>query len=43
MIVVSDTTPVIGLTVIGHFDLLPKLFGQIVIPFVLMAYLVERG
>ena len=29
MTVVSDTTPLIGLAVIGHFDLLRQLFGQI--------------
>jgi len=32
MIVVSNTTPLIGLAAIGHFDLLPKILGQIVIP-----------
>ena len=29
MIVVSNTTPLIGLAVIGHFDLLYQLFGEI--------------
>ncbi|RME56087.1 DUF3368 domain-containing protein [Candidatus Parcubacteria bacterium] len=32
MIVVSDTTPLIGLASIGRFDLLRKLFGEIYIP-----------
>ncbi len=32
MIVVSDTTPLIGLAAIGHFDLLEQLFGPIHIP-----------
>jgi len=32
MIVVSDTTPLIGLASIGRFDLLQKLFGKIHIP-----------
>ena len=32
MIVVSNTTPLIGLAVIGRFDVLPRLFGHIVIP-----------
>lgn len=31
MIVVSDTTPLIGLAVIGHFDLLRQLFGKVYI------------
>lgn len=31
MIVVSNTTPLIGLAVVGQFDLLHKLFGQITI------------
>jgi len=29
MIIVSNTTPLIGLAVIGHFDLLRQLFGHI--------------
>jgi uncharacterized protein len=32
MIVVSNTTPLIGLAVIGQFDLLAHLFGKIIIP-----------
>ena len=32
MIVVSNTTPLIGLAIIQRFDLLPKLFGKIYIP-----------
>lgn len=32
MIVVADTTPLIGLAAIGHFDLLKQLFGPIHIP-----------
>jgi len=32
MIVVSDTTPLIGLASIGRFDLLQKLFGELYIP-----------
>ena len=31
MIVVSNTTPLIGLAVIDQFDLLRKLYGEIVI------------
>ncbi len=32
MIVVADTTPLNYLVVIGHVDLLPALFGQVLIP-----------
>ena len=32
MIVVADTSPICYLQVIGHVDLLPALFGQILVP-----------
>ena len=32
MTVVSNATPLIGLAMADRFDLLPKLFGQIIIP-----------
>ena len=32
MIVVSNTTPLIGLAVVDQFDLLAHLFGKITIP-----------
>jgi predicted nucleic acid-binding protein len=32
MIVVSDTSPINYLTLIGHQDLLQSLFGEIIIP-----------
>jgi predicted nucleic acid-binding protein len=32
MIVVSDTSPITALLTVGSFDLLPKLFGEVVIP-----------
>ncbi|MBN1314803.1 MAG: DUF3368 domain-containing protein [Anaerolineales bacterium] len=32
MIIVSNTTPLIGLASIGRFDLLQQLFGEIIIP-----------
>ncbi len=32
MIVVSDTTPISELTKVGYLDLLPQLFGKVIIP-----------
>ena len=32
MIVVSDTSPIINLAMISRLDLLPALFGEVVIP-----------
>jgi predicted nucleic acid-binding protein len=32
MIIVSNTTPLIGLAIVGQFDLLAHLFGKIIIP-----------
>lgn len=32
MIIVSDTSPIINLAMIGRLDLLPALFGKVVIP-----------
>ncbi|MBP9164636.1 MAG: DUF3368 domain-containing protein [Leptospiraceae bacterium] len=32
MIIISDTSPIINLAVIGRLDILPKLFGTVVIP-----------
>lgn len=32
MLVVADTSPFIGLLKIGHVDVLPRLFGSVVIP-----------
>ncbi|MDX2134595.1 MAG: hypothetical protein SFV52_07410 [Saprospiraceae bacterium] len=32
MIVVSDTSPIINLAMIGRLDLLPALFGKVIIP-----------
>ncbi len=32
MLIVSDTSPVLGLALIGHLDLLRQLYGSIVIP-----------
>ncbi|MBK6711996.1 MAG: hypothetical protein IPG51_16930 [Chloroflexi bacterium] len=46
MIIVSNTTPLIGLAVVGQFDLLRFMFGQITIPEAVFAEavsLVEKG
>jgi len=32
MIVISNTTPLIGVSILGHFDLLKQLFGEVTIP-----------
>ncbi len=32
MIIVSDTTPISELTKVAYLDLLPQLFGEIIIP-----------
>lgn len=32
MIVVSDSSPFIALINVGHLDILPSLFGQVIIP-----------
>src|SRR5277367_5029634 len=32
MLVIADTSPLIGLLKIGHVDVLPKLYGSVVIP-----------
>ena len=39
MIVVSDTSPINYLLAIGQIEILPKLFGTIVIPVAVMAEL----
>lgn len=43
MLIISDTSPIINLTVIGHLDLLPKLFGEIIIPQMVYAEIVIDG
>lgn len=32
MVVVSDTSPISALLQVGHLELLPKLFGRVVVP-----------
>lgn len=41
MIVISDTTPINYLVLIGEIELLPKLYGQIVIPQAVLAELLH--
>ncbi|MDX2099544.1 MAG: DUF3368 domain-containing protein [Leptolyngbyaceae cyanobacterium bins.59] len=43
MIVVSDTSPINYLLLIGQMDLLPRLFGQIMIPDVVRAEMLDPG
>ncbi len=43
MIIVSNTTPLIGLAVVGQFDLLRSMFGQITIPEAVFAEAVLFG
>ncbi|WP_017748990.1 hypothetical protein [Scytonema hofmannii] len=43
MIIVSDTSPIANLIVVGHVDLLPQLFGAIVIPDVVYLELLANG
>ncbi len=43
MIVVSNTTPLIGLATIGRFDLLQRIFGRIYIPEAVYAEAVVAG
>src|SRR5947209_7238373 len=43
MIVVSDTSPINYLLEIGHIDVLPRLFGAIVIPTTVFAELKAEG
>lgn len=43
MIVVSDTSPIINLAAIGYLDILPKLFGTVVIPREVFEEIVYKG
>jgi predicted nucleic acid-binding protein len=42
MIAVADTSPVCYLVLIGEIDLLPKLFGRVVMPRVVLAELLDE-
>lgn len=43
MIVVSDTSPIANLVVVGYIDLLPQLFGSVVIPEIVYQELLANG
>jgi uncharacterized protein len=43
MIIISDTSPIINLAIIGYLDLLPKLFNEIVIPPAVFREVVIQG
>lgn len=32
MVIVSDTSPIINLAIIGHLDLIPRLFHKVILP-----------
>jgi uncharacterized protein len=43
VIIISDTSPIANLVVVGYIDLLPQLFGTIVIPDVVYQELLANG
>lgn len=43
MIVVSDTSPIANLIVVGQIDLLPQLFGSVVMPEMVYQELLANG
>lgn len=43
MIVVSDTSPIANLIIVGQINLLPQLFGAVVIPEVVYQELLANG
>lgn len=43
MIIVSDTSPILNLAVIGQLHLLPKLYGTVVVPQAVYTEIVIRG
>lgn len=43
MIVISDATPLIAISILGRFELLPQLFGEIIIPAAVYDEIVGRG
>ncbi len=43
MLVVSDTSPLINLAIIGRLDLLPRLYGQVIVPEAVFHEIVVQG
>lgn len=43
MIIISDTSPIINLAIIGYLDLIPKLYNQIIIPKAVFDEIVLKG
>lgn len=43
MIVISDTSPILYLLLINHLDLLPQLYGQVIIPEMVRDELADPG
>lgn len=43
MIIISDTSPIINLAIIGQLDLIPKLYKQIIIPKAVFDEIVKNG
>jgi predicted nucleic acid-binding protein len=43
MIVVADASPICYLILIGHIELVPKLFGRVFLPQVVLAELRAEG
>ena len=43
MIVLSDTSPINYLVLIGHVDVLPALFGEVILPAVVQGELLHPG
>jgi hypothetical protein len=43
MIIISDTSPIINLAVIGQLNLLPKLYGRVIIPQAVYEEIVIEG
>lgn len=43
MVIVSDTSPIINLAIIGHLDLIPRLFNKVILPQAVFDEIVHDG
>lgn len=43
MVIVSDTSPIINLAIIGHLDLIPRLFHKVILPQTVFDEIVHDG